>query len=71
MNTLYELLANVPPGPVAGDLGLDRALAGCWDGFRGSDEGGMESYKLLRRMENVWWRPPILTFTIERHGGTL
>ena len=71
MNTPYELLANVPPGPVAGGLGLDHALAGCWEGFRGSDEGGMESYKLLRRMENVWWQPSILTFNIERHGGTL
>ena len=29
----------------------------------------MEAYK-LQRMEDPWWKPPILTFTIVRHGGT-
>jgi hypothetical protein len=31
----------------------------------------MEGYKLLNRMEDVTWKPPKLTFTIGRHGGTV
>lgn len=31
----------------------------------------MDGYKLLNRMENVSWQPPILSFSIERHGGTV
>ena len=31
----------------------------------------MEDYKLLGRMEDVTWDPHILTFKIERHGGTV
>ncbi len=29
----------------------------------------MEARKLFRRMEAVTWNPPLLTFTIERHGA--
>jgi hypothetical protein len=29
----------------------------------------MTGDKLLDRMEKVVWEPPVLTFTIERHGG--
>lgn len=70
MRALQELLATLPPGPIPEDTKLDKALATCWDGFRGSGEGGMKDDKLLGRMENVHWQSPILTFTIERHGGT-
>jgi len=31
----------------------------------------MEPKKLLGRMKDVLWRPPILGFVIERHGGTV
>ena len=71
MNILQELLAAVPPGPVPDGTKLDKALATCWDDFRGSYEGGMKNDKLLGRMENVQWQSPVLTFTIERHGGTV
>ena len=30
----------------------------------------MEAYK-LGRMEDISWNPPVLSFTIERHGGTV
>src|SRR5207245_2931298 len=30
----------------------------------------MEGYKLHGRMESVEWRPPILSFEMERHGAT-
>jgi hypothetical protein len=71
MEALQELLAALPPGPIPEDTKLDKALATCWDGFRGSGEGGMKDDKLLGRMENVQWQSPILKFTIERHGGTV
>jgi len=31
----------------------------------------MEPSKLLGRMESICWNPPVLSFTIERHGGTV
>ena len=49
---------------------LERLLADCWQEFNG-DDGGMTGDKLLGRMEEVVWEPPILSFTIERHGGTV
>lgn len=71
MNKLHDLLMRVEPGNVPEATGLDRLLADHWDQFDGSDAGGMEAYKLLHRMETVQWQPPILTFIIERHGGTV
>ena len=71
MNTLQQLLAALPPGSIPESTKLDKAVAACWDRFKGNAEGGMEGYKLVGRMENVQWQPPILTFTIERHGGTV
>ena len=70
VDRLREYLATLQPGEVAGTTDLERLLAGCWDQFTG-DDGGMEGYKLLGRMEDVTWQPPKLTFTIERHGGTV
>lgn len=29
----------------------------------------MEAHKLLSRMEQIVWEPPVLTFVIARHGG--
>ena len=48
---------------------LESLLADCWDEFEGSREEGMASYKLLNRMKEVEWNPPLLTFIIERHGA--
>lgn len=67
---LRDLLATLSPGPIPNLGDLERSLAACWHEFKG-DDGGMEGYKLLHRMENVAWHPPILSFTIERHGGTV
>lgn len=71
MEALQELLADAPPGAVTHDLGLDTALATCWEMLRGNAEGGMEPYKLLGRIESIVWQPPFLTFVIERHDGTV
>ena len=50
---------------------IDALLAACWEDFEGSDDGGMRSFKLRGRLEEVEWSSPVLTFTIERHGGTV
>lgn len=60
--------ASLPPGPVADVPTLERLLAAVWDELYG-DDGGMEGYKLLNRMEKPIWNPPVLTFRIERHGA--
>lgn len=64
-------LANLQPREVVESSGLDRLLAVHWAELRGSDDGGMEGYKLLGRMERVRWQPPVLAFVVERHGGTV
>jgi hypothetical protein len=69
-DALRDLLANTAPGPISDPGDLERLLAACWPEFRG-DDGGMTGQKLLGRMEDVVWHPPILSFTVERHGGTV
>jgi hypothetical protein len=70
MDALCDLLAITPPGPIPDTGDLEPLLSACWHEFRGGD-GGMTGQKLLGRMEEVVWEPPILTFKIERHGGTV
>jgi hypothetical protein len=70
VDRLRAHLATVQPGELADTADLERLLAASWDEFTG-DDGGMAGYKLLGRIEDVTWQPPKLTFTIERHGGTV
>lgn len=68
MTSLKQFMDNIPPGQIQDTTELEKKLAECWDQLS-DDEGGMEGYKLKERMENVSWDPPILEFTIERHGA--
>ena len=68
---LRDYLATVPAGPVEDRGPLQALLAECWNQFAGAAEEGMKSEKLHGRMENICWEPPIITFTIARHGGTV
>jgi hypothetical protein len=68
---LRSLLDCLAPGPIPDATEVERSLVACWDDFAGHDESGMAAHKLISRMETVIWQPPILTFTIERHGGTV
>ena len=70
MECLMTYLKQTHEGEIADTAELEELLAECWDEFAG-DYGGMEPHKLLGRMEDVLWRPPILEFVIERHGGTV
>lgn len=68
---LRELLRTIPPGPIVDTKELESGLAKCWHQLEGSDAESMEGSKLRARMEDVVWQPPVLTFRIERHGGTV
>ena len=68
---LHAYLNSIPPGPIDDPSELQNLLSPCWDQFDGSDEERMAGFKLIDRMEKVSWNPPMLTFTIERHGGTV
>lgn len=72
MNSQTELkvfLAKHPHGPIQNpSQQLEPLLAACWHEFDG-DCGGMTGDKLIGRMEEVEWNPPLLRFVIERHGG--
>ena len=45
-------------------------LANCWHELKGAGETAMQARK-LDRAEDVSWNPPVLSFTIERHGATV
>lgn len=70
VDRLRAHLATILPGKITDTSDLERLLAASWDEFSG-DYGGMEGYKLLGRMEDVTWEPPILAFVVERHGRTV
>jgi hypothetical protein len=71
MTGVRELLERLGEGRIRDAEELGRSLALCWDELEGSDDGGMQAYKLMGRMEAADWHPPVLTFRIERHGGTV
>ena len=59
-------------GTISGDLKgkILSLLAECWDELKGADESAMRAFK-LDRAEDLSWDPPVLSFKIERHGGTV
>ena len=69
-STLADTFANVSSGSISDPSAVAEPLAKHWHELKGSGEGGMQGDKLHGRMEDVMWKPPILRFVIERHGGT-
>ena len=64
----YSCGPNLERAGVDGVCGLLREA---WPDLKGSDQEGMAPYKLTEdRIEQPAWEPPVLTFVIERHGGT-
>jgi hypothetical protein len=70
MNELRSYLSKLSPGPIEDTGEVESFLYDCWDEFISSDAEAMNCDK-LGRMEDVSWNPPVLTFDIERHGGTV
>lgn len=75
MIKLLEYMKTLPAGPITKSFEVEKLLSECWVEFNNSGiggAGGMKGYKLHGRMEEVKWNPTnILTFVIERHGGTV
>lgn len=69
MKELREYLKSLPEGPIADVAEFASMLEAAWDVFVGADAQGMKHNKLVGRMENVEWHPPLITFQIERHGA--
>jgi hypothetical protein len=70
LKALQALLSALPPGKVKETAEIEKALAQCWYLLDGGRVGKMAPHKLIGRMEQVTWEPPLLSFEIERHGGT-
>lgn len=72
MKSLRDLLSTIPPGDLSDDdcLRTLAELSECWESIPGSDVKSTTADK-LHRAEEVCWAPPILSFTLERHGGTV
>ena len=68
---LAQFLALLPPGPIEDADHLVLLLSSGWTKLKEHDAEGMDAEKLLGRLEDPRWNPPELTFTIERHGGTV
>jgi hypothetical protein len=74
MHPAITALANYLRSSNAGDVHDSNALVDrlkdAWPHLDGSLSGGMSAEK-LHRLEVPKWKPPVLTFHIERHGGTV
>ena len=70
ISALRALLKKQPPGRILETYRLRQLLSHCWHEFEGSSQTSMKGDKLFR-IEEPEWHPPILSFSIERHGQTV
>lgn len=70
LEQLQDYLAGVPAGPVPDAASLAGRLAQCWDQIDGSGAVGVTAADLAGRLQNVFWRPPILSFRVQQNGTT-
>ena len=66
-----KLMEELPPGKIGDSSDVAFALSNVWSMLDGADQEGMDSEKIIGRMEEVVWEPPVLSFMIERHGGLI
>ena len=71
LSVLRAYLGQMPPAKVTDTDKLALLLCSSWAELDAGSDGGMTGDKLLGRMEDVHWEPPVLSFRIERHGGTV
>jgi hypothetical protein len=67
-----DQLKNIPGGLIGPKMHEEvmKLLACCWPELKGAAGTSMTAEK-LHRAEDLSWDPPVLTFTIERHGATV
>lgn len=70
---LRDWLLRQDSGPISDISRLQTLLACAWDDLSliSHRDAKMSADKLPSRMESVTWEAPLLTFEIERHGGTV
>ena len=68
---LHDELLGLPSGPIHDTDRIETLLSNAWGEFYGSDAGGMLAEKIRGRVVDLTWEPPLLSFCIERHGGTV
>lgn len=71
LDNLKQFLSQLPAGKVPEDQEkeLITLLKHCWETLNPEGFEDLFTYK-LDRIEDPHWEPPIITFRIERHGGT-
>ena len=75
LTDLKGILNKLPAGAIA--IGMRRTILElveeCWDDLMGSRDTKMGVWKICRDngAENLTWAPPNLSFSIDRHGGTV
>lgn len=69
--SLKAFLMSQPPGSELDREQIEFLLAETWPSLLGSRNGGMQAHKIRGRTEDLSWNPPMLSFEIERHGGTV
>ena len=69
LEELRQYLHSLDPGSVQDTATCEALLCNAWMGIKG-DYGGLSAHKIRGRLEKIEWCPPLLSFTIERHGAT-
>jgi hypothetical protein len=74
IETLLELLKTHPVGSIDRQTDLGKkvfdGLVKIWSSLDGSSDQNTFANK-LGRLEQFTWAPPLITFVLERHGGTV
>jgi len=65
------ILDDLGRGPIEVTEPLATLLETVWGQLDGGGDTAMNGTKLHRRMEDIVWEPPVLSFRIERHGGVM
>jgi hypothetical protein len=70
---MLQYLQNLPGGPISAEKRdtVLNLLKDCWGEFTGSADTKMGSWKVVRDggPVDLTWSPPVLSFTIDRHGS--
>jgi hypothetical protein len=73
ISEMLQYLQNLPSGPIPAEKRgmVLKLIADSWEEFTGSADTKMGSWKVVRDKGPVdlTWSPPVLSFTIERHGS--
>lgn len=70
ITSLHSFLKELPTGEIQDSDAVCSLLQDCWDLLEGSHDEKTFSTK-IQRAEGMSWNPPILSFALERHGGTV